>query len=132
MSLVIFKLFVFLFGPLSAGLSGVIVSCYIASRDMDEILRNFKRSYIIISYAKSLGEGSFGSRVMLIFIISGAIVWPEKHIRNGHLDSGELAGLAVSIKRRMKWSVGLTLGGVTWLLMVFALIQFGFENGRLP
>lgn len=104
MLLVILKLSL-VFGPLLVGFVGVGVNFYIACRDLDVVQKNFKNSYIVTCYGGC--EGSFFSRCIWASIVSGTVLWPNKHVRNGSLDPEELARLPVSIKLRMKWSVGL-------------------------
>lgn len=112
----ILKLSLF-FGPLMVALTGVAINCYIAFRDMDVVLGNFKNSYAITSFGG--GGRSFFSRCILASIVSGGVLWPSRHIRNGTLDPEELARLPVSIKCRMKWAVVLVYSGVICLFAVF-------------
>ncbi|UVJ44660.1 hypothetical protein NVV94_03375 [Pseudomonas sp. LS1212] len=123
MLLVVLKLSL-VFGPLFVSFIGVGVNCYIACRDLDVILNNFKNSYVITSCGGMWEGGSFFARCMLTAMISGGVLWPNKHIRNGSLDPEELARLPVSIKLRMKWSVGLMFFGLAWLFVVAVIVEF--------
>lgn len=123
MLLVVMKLSL-VFGPLLVSFIGFGINCYIACRDLDVVLNNFKGSYVMTSYGDLWGDGSFFARCILTSIISGGVVWPSKHIRNGSLDSEELARLPASIKLRMKWSVGLMCSGFTLLFAVVVASKF--------
>jgi hypothetical protein len=123
MLLVIMKLSLF-FGPLLVGFIGFGINCYIACRDLDLILNNFKGSYVITYYGDLLGGGSFFTRCILASIVSGGVLWPDKHVLNGSLDSEELARLPTSIKLRMKWSAGLMCSGFVLLFSVVVVSKF--------
>lgn len=124
MTLILLKLFFSLFAPLALGLAGAGVNSYVACRDLEVVLKVFKKSPIVTSYADVWAGGSFFSRSALSMVVAGSVMWPYKHIRNGSLDAQELACLPGSIKLRMKWSVGLVVGGVGWLFFVFLLLRF--------
>jgi hypothetical protein len=124
MTFILLKLFFSLFGPLMLGLAGAAVNGYIACRDLEVVLKVFKKSSIVTSYAGVWAGGSFFSRSVLSMVVAGSVIWPGKHIRNGSLDAQELACLPGPIKLRMKWSVGLVMGGVGWLFFVFLVLKF--------
>jgi hypothetical protein len=121
-----------IFVPFSIGFIGLGINCYTACRDLDGILNNFKKSYVITSYGGMWGGGSFFSRCILTSIVSGGVLWPKKHIRNGMLDPEELACLPASIKLRMKWSVGLMFFGYAGLfaaVMISELLRWFAGSG---
>ena len=123
MLLVLMKLSL-LFGPLLLGFIGVGINCYIACRDLNTILEVFRKSYIITSYGDMWGGGSFSARCVLASIVSGGVLFPKKHIRNGTLDPEELACLPATIKLRMRWSVGLMFVGVISLVGLVIVAEF--------
>jgi hypothetical protein len=123
MLLVVMKLS-FLFGPLLIGFIGVGINCYIAYRDLNAILSVFRKSSIVTSYGDVWGNGSFSARCVLASIVSGGVLFPKKHIRNGSLDPEELACLPASIKLRMRWSVGLMFFGVISLVGLVIVAEF--------
>ncbi|SEN65679.1 hypothetical protein SAMN04487857_1323 [Pseudomonas sp. ok272] len=112
-----------IFGPFFLGFIGFAVNCYIACKDLDAVLKNFKKSRIIVSYGGLWGKGTFTARYMLATIVSGSVLLPGRHIRNGVLDSEELVRLPPTIKLRMKWSVGLMAGAFLWSLLTVIVME---------
>lgn len=110
-------------GFLFIGFVGVGVNFYMAHRDLDRILSNFKNSSVINYYREMFQSKSFFSRCILASIVSGGVTWPGRSIRNGTLDAGELDRLPASLKFRMKLSIGLMFFGYAGLAMVVAVTE---------
>jgi hypothetical protein len=110
-------------GSLLIGIVGIGVNCYMAHRDLDRILSNFKNSSVISYYGEMFQSKSFFSRCILTSIVSGGVTWPSRCIRNGTLDAGELDRLPASLKFRMKLSIGLMFFGYAGLAMVVAVTE---------
>jgi hypothetical protein len=122
MLFVLFKLSL-LFGPILTGLVGATIICYVAIRDLDTVFDNFKNSYAI-SYYRDSGH-SFVARWVLASVVSGYVLWPDKHVRNGMLDPQELTRLPTSIRRRMKWAIGLAcVAGASLVVLVVGIQIF--------
>jgi hypothetical protein len=123
MSFLTIKLFLVL-APLLVSFIGVGVSCYVACRDLDVVLSTFKSSYAIAYYGRMPpGKWTFATRFSLTSKLSGIIAWSSRYIRNGMLDSEEFACLPRAIRRRMKWSAGLTISGFVGPCVVFVVLE---------
>jgi hypothetical protein len=116
-------------GSLLIGFVGVGVNCYIAHRDLDRILSNFKNSSVINYYGAMFQSKSFFSRCILASIVSGGVTWPGRSIRKGTLDAGELDRLPAFLKFRMKLSIALMFFGYAWLAIVVAVAEI-LNDGR--
>lgn len=116
-------------GSILIGFVGVGVNCYIAHRDLDRILSNFKNSSVVKYYGEMFQSKSFFSRCILTSIVSGGVTWPGRCIRNGTLDACELDRLPASLKFRMRLSIGLMFFGYTSLAIVVAVAEF-LKDGK--
>lgn len=121
MSFLMIKLFL-VFASVLVSLVGMGVNCYVAYRDLDVVLNIFKNSCAITYYGRMPPDKwTFATRLSLAYKLSGTIAWSSRYIRNGMLDPEEFACLPRSIRRRMKWSSGLAIGGLVGLCAVFVV-----------
>lgn len=110
--MIFLKMFFLFFLPALLFLVSVVVNVYMVYRDLAKVLDNFKESTIVSSYGDIWRGGSLYARCTLVSIVTGGLVFPRKHLRNGTLDRQEFARLPDAIKFRMRLYVGLLVSAV--------------------
>ncbi|MEX5343520.1 hypothetical protein [Pseudomonas sp. I2] len=70
------------------------------------------------------GTTAFGSRWILLGMISGVLAWPGRHIRRGELDAHELRCFPADLKRRLLAGEVIMLSGLVLLCTAVGLYRF--------
>jgi hypothetical protein len=114
----------FIFGCICgvAGLGMFIwlaVVLHMAYTQLDLMVEHLKNSQAVMTSA-SLRKGGPWGKLMLVGTISGAVTFPDFHLRKGKLDQNDLSSFPLPIKRKLvilQWSgMGLfCLLGLLWL-----------------
>ncbi|CAM4127277.1 hypothetical protein ABE525_25280 [Pseudomonas wadenswilerensis] len=115
---------IFGLSPFLVGLTGLMMSAYIAcSRDFLVLISAIQSNPWFESQKRSQGTSSFTSRWNLVYSAAGVLICPHLHIRRGLLDAEEFRRFPLPLKRRMLWSVWLTVIGFVWLMIGAGLVQ---------
>lgn len=118
-----FKIFLLIIFPFLMFFASVGVNIYIACRDLNKVLDNFRESIIVSSYGDIWRDGSFLTRCTLSYIVMGSVIFSGKHIRSGMLDPKELARLPGAIRLRMKLSAGFLAGAFLWVILAVVVME---------
>ncbi|WP_330211341.1 hypothetical protein [Pseudomonas sp. AM4(2022)] len=120
--MIFLKIFFLFLLPALLFFVSVGVNIYMVYRDLAKVLDNFKGSIIVSSYGDIWGGGSLYAKFTLVSIISGGLVFPQKHLRNGTLDPEEFDRLPSAIRFRMRLYIGFLVGSVFCFLLTAMIL----------
>jgi hypothetical protein len=115
--------FAFMLAPFVVGLSGVVITVYMACRNLDEMQAAFSNSSHIKNQMSIWAGVDLSSRCMQVGAISGAMLWSRFFIRRGELDPDEVRNFPPRLKRRILLSAWLLVIGMAWLFLAVALFK---------
>ena len=109
--------------PFCLGLSALAIDFHIASsQQYKEVVTALHRSPCL-SYAITLwGEKNIRSRMLVIFMVAGAISFPASSIRRGLLHKGDYEQLPSPLKTKIVTASWLNTTGFTWLAINYFII----------
>ncbi len=108
--------------PICLCLSGLASDLHIAcSRHYHVMTSSLQRSSCL-SFAVSMwGQRSISSRMLVIFIVAGAITFPNFNMRNGNLDVQDYKGIPLYLRRKIRLASWLNTIGFTWLTINYLI-----------
>lgn len=109
--------------PFCLGLTALAMDFQIASsQQYKEMVKALHRSPCL-SYAITLwGEKSIRSRMLVIFMVAGAITFPISSIRRGLLDKEDYEQFPRPLKTKIIIASWLNTTGFTWLVINYFII----------
>ncbi|MBA6111433.1 MULTISPECIES: hypothetical protein [Pseudomonas] len=109
--------------PFCLGLTALAMDFHIAiSQQYKQMVTALHRSPCL-SYAITLwGEKGIRSRMLVIFMVAGAITFPISSIRRGLLDKEDYEQLPKPLKTKIVIASWLSTTGFTWLVINYFII----------
>lgn len=120
---VIFKLCFFIVAPVLTSFVAAGISLYVAVRDVDVLLKVFENSAVVADYSPGSRDSPISVRLLFVSILSGAILWQGRCMRNGSIDPQNLARLPGPLKKKMLWSAAFAMAGGGWLCINFLVMK---------
>lgn len=109
--------------PFCLCLSGLASDFHIACSRHYHVMTSALQRSPCLSFAVNIwGERNISSRMLVIFIVAGAITFPKFNMRKGNLDAQDYEQLPHYLKRKIYLASWLNTIGFTWLTINYFIL----------
>lgn len=112
-----------LMGPFLLSMTGCGISAFVAyTRRFEVAYKCLEGHPGLVQMKRFYGAKTQATRWLLLTFICGVLIYPDVHLRRGHLSEDALRQFPVALKRILKFSAWLTIVGLVWMVVTYVCV----------